>query len=105
RDLLAGTSEDDLRRRDLKPVEVRLLLDPLRPALDPAEDQAVLPAIGLHPLAPLVGHAERRLREDLGGFGVVQGDSFGAILQERLAVGLEVIAEERESQSPLALER
>ncbi len=80
-------------------------VDPLGAVLDPADEHPVLPAVLLQPLAPLVGDRQRRLLEDLAPLGDLEVDPVGVVLQQRLVVHLEVVAEQREPEAALPLER
>ena len=57
------------------------VLDALGAGLDPADEQPVLPAILLEPLAPLVGDRQGRLLDDLAPLGGLEVDAAGALLR------------------------
>src|SRR5690606_2583216 len=100
--LFAFAFKEDLRGSDVQLEQLGGVLgDRSGTGSDPVQENVVLPASRLHPLAPFVLGEEGGLFESVAGGRILGVDA----LRESLVVHLEVIAEQRQPEAPLPLER
>ena len=99
-------AEQDFGRHDFEAIELGGgFVERLGPFFDPAEQQPIFPAPDLHPLAPFVIDRERRLLQDQALRRIRHIDARRFSGQQGFVVGVEIVAEQRESKTALPLER
>ena len=102
--LLALRSEANLGRGDVEPRQPIGRLGQFRAPLNPTQQDAVLPAVFRKSLAALVQVRIGRLDQDQTAGRLLQVDPRAVLGQQCRVVGLKVIPEQRQLESPATLE-